>query len=703
MRHTLIALAALALVVPAAAQEPTPLVPGVAVADSVASEQVDTFTVALEAGRFVLGEVDQQTVDVVLAVYGPDDARLVRVDFSARGPETFQFDAETPGRYRIEVSPFEEQSGRYSIVLRRAEPIAGDPAARVDQVMASYDNGRTPGGVIGVVRDGELIFSRAYGMAELAWGIPFDTLTRNNIGSTSKQFTAFAILLLAERGELSLDDDVRIHIPELPDFGSAVTLRHLLTHTSGYREFANAFSLAGLRLDEGDHIARDEILELIERQPELQNEPGAEWNYNNSGFSLLTVVVERVTGTPFPEWMDANVFDPLGMEHTVIRSHPGAVVSRSAQGYMPAGEDSEATWREAEDLGGSMGAGGIYATVGDLARWIANFRGPVVGGPEAFDRMTTRYVLTDGDTTDYGLGLFVDRYRGLKRVHHGGADIAHRSMLIYYPGIDAGVIAESNNATFDAATIANDVARAFFGEQMEPAEGPADEAVGAETFDPESYDPESFDPLEGRYELEAAPGFVLRFFREGDTLWTQATGQDRARIEPTSDSTFRLLAVDAAVTFHRNPDGTADSLTLHQNGAHTAHKLDAEMWEPTIDELETLTGRYFSRELQTFYDVAVQDSTLTIDHRRFEDPVELTPADEPGSFTGTFPIGQAKFIRDDGGEVTALEVSNGRTRGVRFVPVELEAAASLPADPTRSILGSRARATLRSPSLGRQR
>ena len=365
--------------IPAGAQQ-VALTAGRTVTDSLTAEAVDTFTVELGADRFVLGEVDQQTVDVVITVHGPDGRQAVRVDFSARGPEIFQFDAETAGLYRVEVSPFEQEQGRYAITLRRVEPVAPEPEARVDQLMAAYDAEHTPGGVIGVVRDGELVFSRAYGLAELAWDVPFGVDTRTNIGSTSKQFTAFAIALLAERGALSLDDDVRTHIPELPEFDAGpVTLRHLLTHTSGYREFLNAFVLAGRQLYEGDHIARSEILDLVRRQPELQNEPGAEWNYNNTGFSLLTVVVERVTGQPFPEWMAENVFGPLGMEHTVVRAHPGRIVDRASQGYMP-GEES--TWREAEDLGGAMGAGGIYSTVPDLARWMANFEDPRVGSPE---------------------------------------------------------------------------------------------------------------------------------------------------------------------------------------------------------------------------------------------------------------------------------------------------------------------------------
>ncbi|MFO7894497.1 MAG: serine hydrolase [Longimicrobiales bacterium] len=647
-----------------AAQEGTALDVGRTVVDSLAAAETDTFTLELQTDRFVLGEVDQQTVDVVITIFGPDGERVSATDVSARGPELFQFNTEVAGRYRIEVSPFEEETGRYTVIIRREEAIASDPEARVDQLMATYD-GPVPGGYVGVVEDGQLIFARGYGMADLTYDVPFDVDTKNNIGSTSKQFTAFAILILEERGELSLDDDIRAHIPELPAFEDTVRIRHLLTHTSGYREFVNALTLAGRRVDEGDFIARWEVVDLIQRQPELQNEPGAEFNYNNSGFSLLTLVVERVTDTPFPEWMQEHVFGPLGMEHTLVKAHPGEIVENGSRGYVPAGE-SESGWREGRDLGASLGAGGIYTTVGDMGRWMANFASHRVGPADAFERMTTPTILTTGDTTDYGLGLFIDEYMGLRRVHHGGADMAHRSMIEYFPALNAGVIAESNNATFNSAVMANDVAKAFFGERMD-LEDEADDAVGeGEPFDPEAYDVADFEPLEGRYAMAEMPSFVLSFFIENDTLWTRATGQPKAQIEPTSDSTFRLLPVDAAVTFHRGPDGAADSITLHQNGDHIARKLEGEMWEPTPEELGAYTGRFFSEELLTFYDVAVEDSTLVIRHRRYEDPRELTPGDEPDHFTGTFPVGSAEFIRNDAGDVVALLVGNGRTRDVRF-------------------------------------
>ena len=153
----------------------------------------------------------------------------------------------------------------------------------MDQRFAGLDNDRSPGAVVGVIRRGEVVFERAYGMASLTYGAPFTTETPTNIASTSKQFTAYAVALLAwTGGVLGLDDDVRDHLPELPDLGETVTLRHLLTHTSGYREYLTALSMAGLLYPE-DHVDRDDVVGVVVRQTELQNVPGAEWNYNNTG------------------------------------------------------------------------------------------------------------------------------------------------------------------------------------------------------------------------------------------------------------------------------------------------------------------------------------------------------------------------------------------------------------------------------------
>ncbi|MFO7889421.1 MAG: serine hydrolase [bacterium] len=625
--------------------------------DSLAPGKHHTYTLTLQPDQFVYGEVNQISVDVVVTVKDPAGKILQSIDGPAQGPEFFQFESKTEGVYTIEVKSFKEEAGRYTILLKGLEPIAENPSKRVDQLMILFTGTEKPGAAVAVVKKGKVIFSKAYGMANLTYGIPFTTETPNNIGSTSKQFTAFAVCLLAKQGKLSLDDDVRTHIPELPDFGKTVTLRNLLTHTSGYREFLNLIALDGRNLNEGDYIHPDEIIEIIQKQPALQNDPGAEWNYNNTGYSLLATVVKRVSEQPFPEWMEEHVFKPLNMTRTVIRAHPRQIIPYRSQGYMP---DKEGGYQIGRDLASSMGAGGIYSTVGDLAKWMNNLRTGTYGGKDIIKQMTTRYVLTSADTTDYGFGLFIDQHRGLKRIQHGGADIAHRSMQVFYPEIDAGVITQSNNASFPG-TMANKIAEAFFEEHMEPEKAEKEEPS---EFDPADYDPENFDELAGRYELEEVPGFVLTFTREDDTFYTQATGQEKAEIVPTSDSTFKLLVVEASVTFHCNQEDKVESLTLHQNGDHKAKRLLKEPWKPNQEKLQEYTGKYFSKEIETFYYISFEDSSLLLKNRRLQD-LTLTPA-QTDTFTSTYPINELIFIRNDAGEAVGLKVSNGRTRGVEF-------------------------------------
>ncbi|MGD8497102.1 MAG: serine hydrolase [Gemmatimonadales bacterium] len=661
------ALCQLAVTTPLIAQQapPTLIEVGTVYPDSLGPDDVQAYQVQLDSASFVTGQVEQTSVDVRVTVRDPSGDRVVSVDGPSRGPEEFQFATDATGVYRIEVAPFQHATGRYELTVDRVEPEASNPADRVDQLMSRFGED-TPGGVVAVVRDGEVAFARAYGMADLTFGIPMTTETRNNIGSTSKQFTAFAVLLLAKEGRLSLDDDVRDYIEDLPDFAETVTIRNLLTHTSGYREFLNEAAMGGRNLGEGDYIDRDEIIEFIQRQPELQNSPGAEFNYNNSGFALASMIVERVTDTPFATWMREHVFLPLGMTHTSIRTERSEIVPGGSRGY---GRDDEGGYRELMDLAGAMGAGGIYTTVADMAKWMGNLQTGAYGGRDLINQMTTRNVLTNGDTTSYGLGLFIDEDHGLRRIQHGGADNAHRSTFVFYPEIETGILVETNYANTDAS-LAGAITEAFLSDEFEDADeadvADADGDTEADDFDAGDYEPENFDRYAGRYELDEAPGFVLTFSRRADSLFVQATGQSELRIHAVSDSTFEIGGVEASVTFHEEEDGPVKSLTLHQNGDHPAQRLVD--WAPDADALAAYAGRYFSQELETYYDVIVQDGHLVVQHRRLDD-VTLTPISE-NKFSGGYPLATVEFTVGADGVATGFAASNGRTRDVRFARVE---------------------------------
>ncbi len=364
-----------------------------------------------------------------------------------------------------------------------------------------------------------------------------------------------------------------------------------------------------------------------------------------------------VAGTPFPEWMKENVFEPIGMSHTVVRASPNQIVPNRSTGYSPTNQG--AGFSEVTDLGGAMGAGGIHTTLGDLAKWIQNLSDPRVGSEEIIKEMMTPFDLKNGSSTEYGLGLFVQEYKGLKYVHHGGSDLAHRSMLIYFPEIDAAVVTQSNHAAF-RGNIAQKNTDMFFEDYMEEDDDPGQ----PETDEPEEfeYDPENFDPLTGRYELSVVPGFVLTFSRDGDRIYTQATGQPEVDLTATSDSTFSLVGVQADITFHRNEDGTADSLTLHQNGDHIAKKIEFEL---DFAEMREYTGRYFSEEVETLYHIALKDSTLLLQHYQLDEDIELSPSDKD-KFGAGFPLSSIVFVRNEAGDITGFKGSSGRTRDVLF-------------------------------------
>ena len=654
--RTFLLLAALSLVAvaPLRAQQPLALVTDRTVSATLATGGADTYVLALEADWFVAGRVEQDGVQVVVTVTAPDGERVGRFASAVGvgGPAFFQFSTAQEGEHLVEVTAgTPETGGAYRLHLTRAEPVATTPEGKVNQALAMFSDD-TPGAAVSVWRDGEVVFARGFGMASLAYGVPFGVETPTNIGSSSKQFTGFAAALLQERGLLDLDDDIRKHIPELPDFGEPVTIRHLLGHSSGYREFVNLLLMGGRQVMESDFIARDEVIAVVQRQPELQNAPGTEFNYNNTAFGLVTIAIERVTGRPFGEWMRDEVFLPLGMENTRVRMHPGEIIPGASQGLIPADEG----FREVRDLGASMGAGGIYSTVIDLARWADNLNTGRLGGPEVIRELTTSSVLDNGDETNYGLGIFLDTNRGLRRWQHGGADVAHRSTLVHYPDLNAGYTVQSNYAAFPGSA-GNVVAEAFFGSEMEEtavAEASPDDE-GGQVSVPRAV----LARYEGRYEITSL-AVVLAVSLDDSALQVEVGGQPALDLIPTSDSTFVLEGAPASLTFHRI-EGTVTGLTLHQEGDYPARRLPDEVAEV---DLEEFTGRYFSEELEAFYNLSVEDDALVIRHLRFG-PARLAHS-EGDTFTGSLPVTLVVFERDDSGTITGFRAGNGRARDILF-------------------------------------
>ncbi len=523
--------------------------------------------------------------------------------------------------------------------------------ATVDSLMEAFDHSDSPGGVVAVVQGGEVTFARAYGMADLTFNVPNTRETLFNIASVSKQFTGIFFAMLAEEGRLSLDDDVRRYAPELPDFGPTVTLRHLLNHTSGYREVYGVLGMQGRSIF-GDRLKREDAFDVVRRQPALQFPPGSRRLYNSTAYVILTDVAERIVDQPYPDWMDEHVFGPVGMMNTVIEREAGDVIAGAATSYTTTDRGS---YREDFEAYAYYGATDIYTTVDDLARWMRNFRTSELGGPGVMRRMLQRSVSTYGDTLDYTLGLVLDEHLGLERIQHSGSTGGYRSFVAYYPALDAGVVVLANTGAVPVTRVAERTAAVFFANDLPPhAVTPSDVLHGVDV------EPGLLDQYAGSY-WEPGEG-ILSLERAGHTLTLTEPADEAGPLVALNDSTFSLFD---GVSLRFYPTLGAASLHEIGRGGTRLTRVESARAEP---DLSAFAGRYFSPETETFYDVTVEEHALAIVHRRLG-TIQLTPL-AANVFSGSWPLREIVFERDTTGRVTGFGVTEGRTIGVLFRRLE---------------------------------
>ncbi len=540
--------------------------------------------------------------------------------------------------------------------LAAAEARADELTARVDHLFARWDRADVPGCALAVVKDGEVVYERGYGMADLEQGTRIEPSTVFHVASVSKQFTAFAVLLLEREGKLTLKDDVRKYLPELHDFGKPIVIRHLLRHTSGLRDQWGLLMLAGWRID--DVITEDDVFRLIRRQKELNYEPGAEFLYGNTGFTLAAKVVERVTGRPFRESAGERIFGPLGMKRTQFPPDYQGLVQGRARSYHPAGEGR---YKNAVLSYGTVGATGLLTTVGDLARWDRNFYEPRVGGRGVVDRLQEVGTLNDGRPTGYALGLEIGDYRGLKTVEHGGGDAGFRCTLLRFPTERFSVILLANAGDFDAGGTARRVADLYLGEKLKPAP-PRPTAAARKAVE---VDPKLLDAYAGEYRV--SPGLSVVVVKDQGRLTVEATGYPKADLDAASDTEFFVRGGDAGITFGKPERGRSARVTVHFAG----QDLPAErIVRPalTAEQRAQYPGDYHSEELGTLYTVSVRDGKLMVLHPR--GPEELRPV-ATDVFEAPYPISRVTFDRGAGGRVKGFVIDAGAVRNLRFARVDL--------------------------------
>ena len=512
---------------------------------------------------------------------------------------------------------------------------AQPPVLQVDAVFAKW-SGTTPGCAVGVAQNGRIVLERAYGLADLERDVRNRPDTVFEAGSVAKQFTAAAILLLARDGRLSLDDPARKYVPELPDYGTPITIRHLLTHTSGLRDWGEIAGIAGWPRERRVHT-QAQVLDIVQRQRALNFTPGTHYSYSNTGYNLAAIIVARVSGQTFAEFTGKRIFEPLGMTHTSWRDDHTRVVKGRALAYREA-RDGFHTAMPFENV---YGQGGLLTTVGDLLRWNENFERPKVGDAEFVREAQQPGVLNDGRNHGYALGLSVGTYMGVSQVAHGGSTAGYTAHLARYPQQRLSVAVLCNLAGSVAEQSARAVADIFLGSAVsaEPLR-----AVAVSAAD-----------LDGRVGLwrNTADGTIVSLVRDQAGLKVE-NGQNLVPVSPV-----RFVPARGGPAFEFDGVG---SLTVGPGDGAAERYERVVVVTPTIDQLRELSGIYVSQDAEVALGVVVYEGELLLE-RRPDTVMRLRPlyADAFDS-----PIGLVRFHRSEGGRVSELSLTQSRVWDLRF-------------------------------------
>lgn len=529
-------------------------------------------------------------------------------------------------------------------------------ALRTDSVFADYDRADAPGCALGVYRDGRIEYARGYGMADLEHRVPIATHTVFDLGSTSKQFTAASVLLLAQEGKLSLDDDVRRHVPELPAYGTPITIRHLLNHTSGLRDYIGVLSMGGMRYD--DVTTPQDALDAIVRQRQLNFEPGTKHLYSNSGYFLLSIIVERVAGKSLRDFARERIFAPLGMERTHYLGSYDDVVPDRAIGYE---RRADGTMRSDMPRWMQLGDGAVFSTVEELLRWDTNFYEPVVGGRALLDSLHERGVLTDGTSLEYALGLIHGRYRGLRTVSHGGSWGGYRAEMLRFPDQRFSVATLCNFASANPSELALRVADVHLAAALEPGVSPVaaerDAANGPEGSVAASV--AQLRTLPGAYR-DSATRAIWSLERRGDTLQLN-TGMLLV-LRPVGADEFEIVDGPVGQLRVESEGGRVRGLRFESTDESGRFLERLDVVAPTAAELAMYEGSYRSDELLADWRITRAGGTLRLE-RRGEPPMELRPLDRDAFAAGSMEL---RFVRASEGSATAFSLDAGRARGIVF-------------------------------------
>ncbi len=519
---------------------------------------------------------------------------------------------------------------------------------KVDAIFTQWDKSNSPGCALAVVQNGEIIYSRGYGMANLDYDLAIRPDSVFHIASISKQFTAFSIALLSKEGKLAIDDDIRKYLPEMPDYGDTITIRQMAHHTSGLRDQWELLSMAGWR--ENDLKTNGDVLYLASRQKELNFKPNDEYSYSNTGYTLLGIIVERVSGKSLREFTSEHIFKPLGMKNTHFHDDFEMIVKNRAYGYAPRPEGG---YRISIPLFDTVGASSLFTTVEDLALWEQNFYHKKLGGETVIDLMLKPGILNNGEMIDYAFGIRVAAYRGVKTFGHSGADAGYRSDFLCFPDQQFAVIIFCNFALMSPDGLSKKVADLYLAEHLGANEAEADTIVLSEA---------QLAAKAGIYRNPVTGGTRYIELRDGQLVGVLAP-DFALPLAATTPEHFVMQGYPIKLDFI-NHNGKRAIHEVFGSGKPTLYEW-VDKPSLTIEEYHAFVGTYTSTELDTKYQVEQTEQGLVMKHYKHPNmPLMPTATD---AFMGS---GDFHFTRDQSGNVDGFNWFTGRIRKQHFERVK---------------------------------
>ena len=529
---------------------------------------------------------------------------------------------------------------------------------KIDALFAQWNKPNSPGCALAVIKNGHVLYKRGYGMANLDYEIPISSKTVFNIASLSKQFTAISIALLARQGKVSLDDDIRKYLPEMPQYSAPVTIRQLIHHTSGVREYSHLMQLAGTRFQDAP---AEDVYKIITRQKELNFKPGDEYLYSNSGYFLLARIVQKATGKSLREFAEENIFKPVGMSSTRFHDDASEVIRNRATGYSSRPNGSfavEATTSE------SVGDGGLLTTIDDLILWNEIFEeNKLGGGQDLIHQALTRGTLNNGKRIDYGFGLEIETYRGLNEFGHGGAFNGFNADMIRFPDQRFTVFCLCNLSNIESGRLTRQVADLYLASQFKAESAKLPQPAVVQVSDQE------LAAVTGSYFNFANNNFRRLYVKNDKLIYSR--GGSESELAPLGNNRFLMLGVPdrIEISFKSPRPGVPLQMFTAVNGevfiVHDA--VQPATYSPP--QLKEFSGVFYSPEIEATYTISLKDDQLVLRRKNVDGDTPLV-----GQFADAFSApgtGGIRFTRDTQNRVNGLLLTTGRVRNLRFVKTQL--------------------------------